>query len=212
MTSNRQKVWLITGASSSLGYRLCVAALARGDLVIASAASKRNVDRLCAAGAYGIQIDSDMSFGQIKSRIHEAVAYHGGVDFLINNPELESQSGHDFPSNVYEANTFSYTAIQVTKAVSQESTIRQVVVVVPDEELDYSQGSSSDTNDNVEGIAQLLAAEYRSRRTRVLLVKPRHIVSSAGSRHANGDTRVAVERIIAKLVYGGLSEPGIRVL
>lgn len=179
MPSNRPAVWLITGtspikyycrtdrayayaigASSSLGYRLCLAALARGDLVIASASLQKEVDRLCSIGAYGIRIDSEMGFGQLRDRIHAAVSYYGRIDFLINNPDATPQRDSryvldlyisvpsSFPTHIhpfhlsvqsaYDTNTFSYTAILVTKAVSQVSTIRQIVVIVPNSRPGHS--------------------------------------------------------------------------
>ena len=60
--------------------------------------------------------------------------------------------------------------------------------------------------------AQLLASEYRSKRVRVLLVKPGSTVSTSGSRYPAGDPRIAVERIVAQVTEGGSSESGIRVL
>jgi hypothetical protein len=77
------------GASSSLGYRLCLTVIARRELVVAFAASQQDVDRLQTAGAYGIKMDSEMSFEEIKRKIREAVSFYGRIDFLVNNPEYD---------------------------------------------------------------------------------------------------------------------------
>jgi len=118
------------------------------------------------------------------------------------------------PSAAYETNSFSYTAIQVTNAVAQECSIRQIVVIAPEcQQAPFSQATHvSDMRDNVEATAQLFATEYRSRGVRVLLVKPGDIYQGSGSLNYVDDARATVERIIGKVREGGPVEPGFKVM
>jgi len=87
MTSTgKQLVWLITGTSSGIGKDLCLAALNRGDKVIATA---RNIDKLDPSlkshGADVLQLDVTDTFDNLKKIAGEAVSIHGRVDVLVNN-------------------------------------------------------------------------------------------------------------------------------
>lgn len=97
---------VFTGASSALGYRLCRSVLARGDLVVAVAASQQGLDSLRSTGACTIQIDSDMRFSQMKSKIRDAVSVYGQIDIVVNNPDHDSpleSSGYVFVGGQYLA-------------------------------------------------------------------------------------------------------------
>ncbi|KAG9030808.1 hypothetical protein FRB95_003500 [Tulasnella sp. JGI-2019a] len=84
MTS--QKIWLITGTSTGIGKELCLAALKRGDRVIATA---RSVDKIDAAlqekGADVLQLDVTDTPENLKRIAANAIAIHGRVDVLVNN-------------------------------------------------------------------------------------------------------------------------------
>jgi NAD(P)-dependent dehydrogenase (short-subunit alcohol dehydrogenase family) len=78
-------VWFITGTSSGFGQELALAALARGDKVIATA---RNVSKLKAleeAGADVLQFDVTSPLQEMRKSAEAARALHGSIDFLINN-------------------------------------------------------------------------------------------------------------------------------
>ena len=79
--------WLITGASEGgLGEHIALAALARGDFVIATA---RNVDKLSSlekAGAKTLQLDVSESQNVLNQKARQALDITGGsIDVLVNN-------------------------------------------------------------------------------------------------------------------------------
>lgn len=45
-----------------------------------------DVHRLRTAGAYGLKMENEMNFGEIKRRIREAASFYGRIDILVNNP------------------------------------------------------------------------------------------------------------------------------
>lgn len=79
------KVWLITGCSSGLGRELALAALARGDSVIATARNAAKLEDLKQRGAAAISLDVTSSDDVLKKIIADAVAIYGRIDILVNN-------------------------------------------------------------------------------------------------------------------------------
>lgn len=79
--------WFITGASEGgLGEHIALAALARGDVVIATA---RNIDKLASlekAGAKTMQLDISESQNVLNHKAQQALDIAGGpIDVLVNN-------------------------------------------------------------------------------------------------------------------------------
>lgn len=79
------KVWLITGCSSGLGHALALAALARGDLVIATARDVAKLQELQARGAVTLPLDVTASDDVLAKTAADAVALYGRIDILVNN-------------------------------------------------------------------------------------------------------------------------------
>ena len=78
------KVWLITGASSGLGFELVQQALAQGDRVIGCVRRARDADRLNAVGAVPKCLDvrgRDDCFDVAA----EVVKEHGRIDIAVAN-------------------------------------------------------------------------------------------------------------------------------
>lgn len=87
MNSNETKTWIITGASSGLGYALAKAALESGERVVGTA---RRTGRLSALSAeYGdrfLGLEHDVRETDTAGRIVErAVEAFGRIDVLVNN-------------------------------------------------------------------------------------------------------------------------------
>ncbi|TDL22862.1 NAD(P)-binding protein [Rickenella mellea] len=82
-----QFVWLITGTSSGFGRDLAVAALKRGDKVIATARGRSlgKLGDLKAQGADVLELDVTAPFGKIQEVAKNANAIHGKIDVLVNN-------------------------------------------------------------------------------------------------------------------------------
>ncbi|KDQ56698.1 hypothetical protein JAAARDRAFT_157871 [Jaapia argillacea MUCL 33604] len=87
MSQSKQLVWLITGTSSGMGRNLSLAALARGDKVIATARhnSLAKLDDIKAEGAESIGLDVTASLDELKETAKAAVEIYGRVDVLVNN-------------------------------------------------------------------------------------------------------------------------------
>ncbi|KAL6070229.1 Oxidoreductase BOA17 [Balamuthia mandrillaris] len=84
-SSSSPKVWFITGCSTGFGRAIALAALQRGDQVIATA---RNVERLAelrAAGAHVLALDVTSPLVELEALANEAIKVHGQVDILVNN-------------------------------------------------------------------------------------------------------------------------------
>jgi len=81
----RQLVWFITGTSTGFGRDLALAAVQRGDKVIATARRLSAVEDLKAAGASTLQLDVTSPLEALKSIAKEAHEIHGRIDVVVNN-------------------------------------------------------------------------------------------------------------------------------
>lgn len=79
------KVWFITGCSSGIGRELALAALARGDKVIATARSAAKLEDLKARGALATVLDVTSPDEVVAKIVADAVAVYGRIDILVNN-------------------------------------------------------------------------------------------------------------------------------
>ncbi|KAF9025560.1 NAD(P)-binding protein [Hymenopellis radicata] len=108
-----QLVWLITGTSSGIGRELTIAALKRGDKVIATARARSisQLEDLKSAGADILELDVTSSVDALGETAKKAIAIHGRIDVLVNNAgELSAQETLD----IYQTNLFG--GINVARA------------------------------------------------------------------------------------------------
>ncbi|KAJ8082223.1 hypothetical protein PM082_008070 [Marasmius tenuissimus] len=82
-----QLVWLITGTSTGIGRDLVIAALNRGDKVIATARGRSlaQINDLKGKGAETLELDVTDSLDRLKEVAKRAVSFYGRVDVLVNN-------------------------------------------------------------------------------------------------------------------------------
>lgn len=121
MTGTAQKVWFITGASRGFGLLTARKALARGDLVAATARDPHSV--IAALGAHpnllALRLDVKLE-AQAITAAQQAVARFGRIDVLVNNAgygllgAVEESSGDEVRA-VYDTNVFGL--LNVTRAV-----------------------------------------------------------------------------------------------
>ncbi|KAF9044983.1 hypothetical protein BJ165DRAFT_1474683 [Panaeolus papilionaceus] len=80
-------VWLITGTSSGLGRELALAALERGDKVIATTRgrSMHKLEDLKEKGADTLELEVTSYVDTLKEVAKQAVAIHGRIDVVVNN-------------------------------------------------------------------------------------------------------------------------------
>jgi NAD(P)-dependent dehydrogenase (short-subunit alcohol dehydrogenase family) len=83
--TEEKKVWLITGCSTGLGKELALAALKRGDKVIATARSTAKLTPVVEAGAHPLQLDVTQPPAELKALADKAIAVYGRIDVLVNN-------------------------------------------------------------------------------------------------------------------------------
>ena len=87
MTSSSGRVWLITGASSGFGRALTEAAVAAGDIVVATARRPGALDDLVAA--YPDQLDAvplDVTdLDAVAAVVADVESRYGRIDVLVNN-------------------------------------------------------------------------------------------------------------------------------
>ena len=79
------RVWFITGTSSAFDEELALAALARGDKVIATARNASKLKALEEAGADAMQFDVTSSLEEMRKIAQAAKALYGSIDFLVDN-------------------------------------------------------------------------------------------------------------------------------
>ncbi|MBO1335451.1 oxidoreductase [Streptomyces sp. VRA16 Mangrove soil] len=81
------KVWLITGANSGFGRAFVTAAVAEGDLVVATARRPETLTDLAEAHPGRVEaLPLDMTDpAAIDATVAEVVARHGRIDVLVNN-------------------------------------------------------------------------------------------------------------------------------
>ncbi|ESK85511.1 retinol dehydrogenase 8 [Moniliophthora roreri MCA 2997] len=119
--SSSQLVWLITGTSTGLGRDLTLAALRRGDKVIATARAKSisQLNDLKAMGADTLELDVTAPLGKLQEVAKKAVAIHGRVDVVVNNAGY-LQAGpleETTPEETYDQfNTNVFGALNVSRA------------------------------------------------------------------------------------------------
>lgn len=94
-----QLVWLITGTSSGLGRELALAALKRGDKVIATARA-RSISQLDDLKKHAnssnlsvLELDITATLEVLKKKAKDAVGVWGRVDVLVNNAGAFSAVG-----------------------------------------------------------------------------------------------------------------------
>ncbi|ROT35237.1 3-oxoacyl-reductase [Sodiomyces alkalinus F11] len=119
-----QKVWLITGCSSGFGQEIALAALARGDVVVATARNPSKLADLAAKGAITEQLDvtdSDENLAHIVARILQRTER---IDILVNN------AGYILAGGVEECGRDEVQSVFSTNVFGQLNVIRAVLPVL----------------------------------------------------------------------------------
>ena len=79
------KVWLITGCSTGFGREIALAALQRGDKVVATARDLAKLEDLKAQGAVTMALDVLSPDEELRKSISEALKIVEKIDILVNN-------------------------------------------------------------------------------------------------------------------------------
>ncbi|KAK0484438.1 hypothetical protein IW261DRAFT_1456503 [Armillaria novae-zelandiae] len=119
--STSQFVWLITGTSTGLGRDLALAALERGEKVIATARARslHLLADLKEKGAETLELDVTAPLDDLKKVADRAVGVYGRVDVLVNNAGylLIGALEESTPQETFDQfNTNVFGALNVTRA------------------------------------------------------------------------------------------------
>ncbi|WP_331767120.1 oxidoreductase [Embleya sp. NBC_00896] len=205
------KVWLITGANSGFGLAFAEAAVAAGDIVVATARRPETLDDLVAAHPERVEaVRLDVTdAGGIETVVADLIARHGRVDVLVNNAgrshvgAMEETSDAELRS-LFEVHVFGPAAL--VRAVLPHMRARRSGAIVQlssmGGQMSFAGFSAySGTKFALEGMSEALADEVRSFGIKVLVVEPGAFrtglfggISASAEIDAYADTAVGTTR------------------
>ncbi|MBM2618606.1 SDR family NAD(P)-dependent oxidoreductase [Actinoplanes sp. LDG1-06] len=175
----KNKVWLVTGATSGFGRQLALAVAGRGDAVIATGRRKDALAELAALSAHIIPVVSDITTADGRAAIREAVNAAGGLDVLVNNAGYGlfgavEQVGDAAAREVFETHVFGPLALlRDTLPVLRER--RGHVITLSSELAVYawpSSGLYSASKAAADLLSEALAIELAPAGVRVTAIQP----------------------------------------
>ncbi|KAH8168144.1 hypothetical protein CIB48_g20 [Xylaria polymorpha] len=121
-STNRKNVWLITGCSSGLGHSIALAALHRGDIVVATARDVSKLSSLSEQGAMAATLDVTWPDAVLSAAVEKlTLRTYGRIDVLVNN------AGYILTGGVEECSREEVQAIFDTNVFGQLNMIRAVL-------------------------------------------------------------------------------------
>jgi NAD(P)-dependent dehydrogenase (short-subunit alcohol dehydrogenase family) len=176
------KVWLITGANSGFGRAITEAAIAAGDIAVATARKVTALDDL--AAAYPGQADvlpldvTDAS--AIDATVGSVISRHGRIDVLVNNAGRTHVGAAEETTDaelrdLFEVHVFGPAAL--TRAVLPHMRSRRSGAIVQVSsmggQMSFAGFSAySATKFALEGMSEALADEVRPLGIKLLIVEP----------------------------------------
>jgi len=176
------RVWLITGGNSGFGRAITEAAVAAGDVVVATARRTAALDDL--AGAYPDQVEvlpldvTDVT--AVEAVVRDVTDRHGRIDVLVNNAgrshvgAAEETTDAELRS-LFDVQVFGPAAL--VRAVLPQMRSRRSGAIVQQSsmggQLSFAGFSAySATKFALEGMSEALADEVRPLGIKVLIVEP----------------------------------------
>jgi NAD(P)-dependent dehydrogenase (short-subunit alcohol dehydrogenase family) len=176
------RVWLITGANSGFGRAITEAAIAAGDIAVATARRVTSLDDLAAAHPGQVDVLSlDVTdSAAIDATIRDVIGRHGRIDVLVNNAgrthvgAVEETTEAELRS-LLEVHLLGPAAL--TRAVLPHMRSRRSGAIVQISsmggQMSFSGFSAySATKFALEGMSEALADEVRPLGIKVLIVEP----------------------------------------
>lgn len=192
MSTQKSRVWFITGASTGFGRKLAEAVLAKGDRVAATARREETVADLVKQypdHARAIRLDvTDLA--QVKASVQAAIGAFGRIDVLVNNAGYglvgtveevsDAQIRHQFETNLFGL-------LNVTRAVlpllrEQKSGHILNVTSLGGQVSFPTFGMYHGTKYAIEGISESLAQEVAPFGIKVTIVEPGGFKTDFGTR------------------------------
>jgi NAD(P)-dependent dehydrogenase (short-subunit alcohol dehydrogenase family) len=176
------RVWLVTGADSGFGRELSEAAVAAGDVVVATGCRPEAVDDLVAAHpdrVEAVHLDVTDPAG-IDKVVDDVVGRRGRIDVLVNNAgrthvgAIEETTDEELRS-LFEVHVFGPAAL--VRAVLPHMRERRSGTIIQMSGLEGQVGhpglsAYSAAKFALEGLSEGLAGEVRPHGIKVLLVEP----------------------------------------
>ena len=176
------KVWLITGANSGFGRAIAEAAVAAGDVVVATARRVTALDDLAAAhhGQVDVLPLDVTDAAAIDATVQDVIDRHGRIDVLVNNAGRTHVGAAEETTDaelrdLFEVHLFGPVAL--TRAVLPHMRSRRAGAIVQISsmggQLSFAGfGAYSATKFALEGMSEALADEVRPLGIAVLIVEP----------------------------------------
>jgi NAD(P)-dependent dehydrogenase (short-subunit alcohol dehydrogenase family) len=182
MNSSSKKTWLITGASSGLGYAFAEYVLQQGDRVVLGARTLASMNALAARypdTALALTLDVTKPADRMVA-VQQAEARFGAIDVLVNNAgvdfvgAIEEQDESDYRS-LFEVNFFG--AVALLRLVLPGMRARKQGTIVNVSSMDGlaslpTNGYYSSSKFALEGLTESLWQEIEPLGLRALLVEP----------------------------------------
>ena len=176
------KVWLITGANSGFGRAIAEAAIAAGDVVVATARRVTALDDLAAAhhGQVDVLPLDVTDAAAIDATVQDVIDRHGRIDVLVNNAGRTHVGAAEETTDaelrdLFEVHLFGPVAL--SRAVLPHMRSRRAGAIVQISsmggQLSFAGfGAYSATKFALEGLSEALADEVGPLGIKVLIVEP----------------------------------------
>ena len=222
MSGSASKVWLVTGASSGFGRAIVEAALAVGDVVVATARSLEPLRDLATAHPDQVDlVELDATDGQrIRAVVDDVLGRHGRIDVLVNNAgrthvgAVEETDETELRS-LFELHFFG--PVELVRAVLPHMRERRSGAIVQMSsmggQLSFAGFSAySATKFALEGLSEALADEVSGFGIKVLIVEPGAFRTNLfGAKSASGELSAyndTVGQTRTMIQSGNGSQPG----
>jgi NAD(P)-dependent dehydrogenase (short-subunit alcohol dehydrogenase family) len=181
-TQKKTRTWLITGASSGLGYALAEYVLGEGDRVVLGARTMSSMGALAArfhATALAVALDVTKAEQRVAA-VQQAESRFGGIDVLVNNAgidflgAIEEQDERDYRAT-FEVNFFA--AVALLRLVLPGMRARKSGTIINVSSMDGIaslpvNGYYSSSKFALEGLTESLWQEIEPLGLRAFLVEP----------------------------------------
>ncbi|MET7459440.1 oxidoreductase [Nonomuraea sp. NPDC005501] len=176
------KVWLVTGANSGFGRAITEAAVAAGDVVVATARRVATLNDLVAAHPDQVEtlpLDVTDAAG-VEATVRQVAERHGRIDVLVNNAGRSHVGAAEETTDaelraLFDLHVFGPAAL--ARAVLPHMRCRRSGAIVQLSSMGGQMSFAgfaaySATKFALEGMSEALAAEVRPLGIKVLIVEP----------------------------------------